>query len=152
MITIKKEPIKDTLQELIPLLSEHHDEVEDYKEKIAFNPDYMRYLEMEKSGLIHSVIVRDEGKIIGYCISFLMTHLHHSDHVYAMNDIVYLMPEYRRSEIGRAMFTFVEDDLKHMGVSVFIIHMKTKQPFEGLMQSLGFDRVEINYSKYIGEQ
>jgi len=152
MITFQEEPLVDCLEEMKPLLSEHWDEIALHKDKIKLNPDYDKYLLLDSLGMLHVVTARDGDLLVGYFISFLQPHMHYKDHTFAMNDILYIHPEYRKGSAGYKLFKYAEKSLKEIGVHVLMIHAKVKNDFKPLMDKLGFNRVEYNYSKYIGEE
>lgn len=153
MITYQEEKIIDILEELDPLLTDHYEEIAWRKDKIKLSPDYDKYLKLEEMGILHTVTARepDAGKLVGYFISFVQPHLHYSDTLYAVNDILYMSPEYRATEASANLFRFAEESLKSIGVDVITLHMKVWLPFEALSSYLGYEKIEYNYSKYIGE-
>ena len=149
-ITYQVELLADCLDEMKPLLENHWEEIALNKDKIKLNPDYDKYLEIEKLGMVHVVTARDSLRMIGYFISIVSPHMHYSDHIYAVNDILFISPEYRRGEVAAGMFTFAEDALKNEGVSVITFSMKTDYPFDELAVYLGYRKVEYVYSKFVG--
>lgn len=150
-IVIAEESLKECLEELKPLLEEHYKEVALYQDKIDLAPEYDKYAALEDSGNLHTIVVRDSGKVIGYYISFIDTHIHYMNTLYAINDVIYLDPEYRHTSVSSDLLEYAEKSLKEIGVSVITLHMKTYLPFEGLAKKHGFDKVEYCYSKYIGK-
>lgn len=151
MIVYSVEKLSECLEEIKPLLEHHYEEVAMYKDKIKLEPDYDKYLSMADDGLLHVVTARDEGKLIGYFVSFLLPHIHYSSTVYAVNDILFIDKEYRNAKVGLGLFSYAEEQLKAEGASVIVIHMKTSVPFDSLCEGLGYDYAERNYSKYIGD-
>lgn len=152
MIKYTVEGMSDALvEEIKGLLQLHWEEVAMYKDKIVFKPDYDAYFAMDKIDALQIVTVRDDGVIVGYYISFIFTHPHYKDNKMAQNDILFIHPDYRRGTVAYRMFKFAEKELKKIGCSVNMIHMKVKFPFERLCQKLGMDKHEIIYSKYIGD-
>ncbi len=151
MITIKEEKLETCLEEMKPLLDKHWEEVSWYKDEVNFNPDYDKYYQIEKLGMLHVVTVRDDGELVGYNINFINAHLHYSDHKYAVNDIIFLSPEYRSGWNAKGMLDFTEECLKELGVSVVTVHMKTDHPFKSLMERTNFKQQEYIYSKFIGD-
>lgn len=150
-ITIYTENLIDCLDEMVPLLREHYVEVHPYPDKIPFNPDYEKYKTLNDQGLIHFIAVRDCGVMIGYCLAFLLPNLHYSDHVYAINDVIYLDKAYRHSVISDHMISYAEDCYKNSGASVMTLHMKTSVPFDGLCRRHNLEHIENIYMKYIGD-
>lgn len=151
MIEYNVEFLSMCLEELKPLLTEHWEEIALNKDKIKLNPNYKQYLDLEKAGMCHTVIARKDSKVIGYYISFIVDHMHYQDHKFAMNDIMFLHPDHRGGRTAMKLIKFAEERLRKLGVSVMTMHMKTDFPFEPLAQACGFNKVEYNYSKYIGD-
>ncbi len=152
MIKYNVEKISTNLVlELQETLVQHWEEIAMYKDVIAFNPDYEAYFLMDLEDKLHIVVVRDEEKLVGYFISFIITHPHYKDHKFAQNDILFIHPKYRGTTVAYRMLKYVEKELKNIGCSVMLLHMKTTFPFEKLCEKLGMDKQEIIYSKYIGE-
>ena len=121
-----------------------------YKDAIKFEPNYESYLAREEEGAVQVVVVRDDGRLIGYYISFIYQHPHYKNDLFAVNDILFLERAYRGSTIAYRMFKYAEKELKKLGVSVIMMTMKTQHPFVRLCESLGMEEHEIVYSKYIG--
>lgn len=151
MITYQQERFIDLIEELKPLLESHWEEVAWYKDKIKLCPDYDRYAELDQIGALHIVTARDEGELVGYDINFVMPHLHYSEHTYAVNDIIFLLPEYRHAGIALEMVEHTEALLAEKGVSVITLHMKLAHPFTQLMEQAGYSAQETIYSKYVGD-
>ena len=148
----KAEFIKDILNELKPLLEEHWEEVAWYQDKIKLCPDYEKYILMQENNSLLCMTVRDdERKLIGYSINFLQYHPHYSEHIYAINDIIFVLPEHRHTEVSKTLIEATEQVLKHLGVSVVTLHMKPEHKFMSLVESCGFQQQEYVYSKYLGE-
>lgn len=148
----RAEFVKDVIGELKPLLEEHWEEVAWYKDKIKLAPAFDKYIEMQERNSLLFVTVRDEsGTLIGYNINFIQHHPHYSDHIYAINDIIFLLPKYRHGTIAKEMLEYTEQILKHIGVSVVTLHMKPAHPFKSLAEYAGFKQQEYVYSKFIGD-
>ena len=152
MITYEVEEVANVLDEVKPLLEKHWNEIALHKDNIALKPDYDKYLLLDKMNMLQLVTARDDGKLIGYFVSFIQPHMHYKDNLFAMNDILYIDPEYRKGSVGYKLFKHAEKFLKEVGVDVIMIHSKVKNDFKPLMDRLGFERVEYTYSKYIGDK
>jgi GNAT superfamily N-acetyltransferase len=150
MITYQVEKFADVIEEMKPLLQMHYEEIAMYKDRIALNPDYAAYQAMADLGMLHIYTARDSSRdLIGYCVTFIRPHPHYQDHIYAMNDVVYVAKEYRHTEVAPELISQLEKELQTKGVSVMTFHMKTYKPFRTLMDSLGFDCAEELYTKFI---
>ena len=150
MITFKVEDFADVMEELKPMFEEHWHEVAVYQDKIDLSPDYDKYCGLPDDSLV-TVIAREEGKAVGYSIYFVSPHIHYKDHLYAVNDIVFVDPEYRHGKTAPDMLDYAEAYLVELGCSVVTMHMKKHIPFESLMDYLEYDRIETIYTKYIGK-
>ena len=151
MITYQEEPLEDCLEEIKPLIEIHWEEIALYKDKIKLNPDFDKYLLLDSLGMLHVLTARDQGTLIGYFISFVQPNMHYKESVFAVNDILYIHPEYRKGSTGYKLFKKAEKSLKEIGVDVIIIHAKVNNDFKPLMDKLEYERIEYNYSKYIGD-
>lgn len=135
-------------QELIRL---HWEEIAINKDKIKLNPDWGMYHTLEKSNKLKIFTARDESILIGYFVVIVGVNLHYKDHVFAVNDILYLDKEHRKGRTGLKLIKFAEKCLKEDGVSVLSINTKVHKPFDSLMEYMGFNLIERVYSKYIGD-
>jgi len=139
------------INEIKPLLEEHWEEIAMYKDKIEFSPDYDKYISLQNMGMLHVVVVRDDGKLVGYFVSFIQPHIHYKKHLFAVSDILYIHPDYRGSTVAYRMFKYAKQELREVGVSVLMIHMKTAHPFGRLCEALGMEKQELSYSVYLGD-
>jgi GNAT superfamily N-acetyltransferase len=151
MIRYAVERYKDCIEELKPLLDMHYEEIAMYREHIEFDPDYDLYEKIDENGGLHMVVVRDEGRIIGYYVSFIHPNPHYKNDLFSVNDILFIHPDYRGRTVAFRMLKFTEEKLKEMGVSVMTLHMKVDFPFEELCIAFGMDKAEYLYTKYLGD-
>jgi len=151
MYIITEEPLKDCIEEMKPLLLKHYEEVAFRKDKIAFNPDYDKYLQLADIDMLHLVSVRKEGVLVGYYLSFISINPHYMDHTYAANDVLYVHEDHRGGTVAYRMFKYAEEKLKEKGVSIITVHMKNKLPFDRLCEARGMEAIETIYMKYIGD-
>lgn len=144
------ERVTDVLDEIKPLLEEHWREIALYRDRFPLNPDYEKYKTLDAAGMAHVVTARDQGRLIGYCISFIMPHLHYQDCIIAMNDILFITKEYRHGRTGMKLISFAEQDLARRGVHRFIIHVKRSHDFGPMLERMDFTETERNWEKLIG--
>lgn len=148
----QEEPLTEwLLNEIKPLLFEHWEEIAVNKDKIKLDPDYDSYLYLAKTGLLKVYTVRDNGKLVGYYSTLVTPHLHYRNNTYAINDLIFLIPEFRGKLVGLKLIKFAEQELKKLGVSVIMLHTKTEHSFSTIAERLGYSCVEETYSKYIGD-
>lgn len=122
---IQLERWADALPELVPLFAEHWSEVETHDDEEILNPNWKAYLSLDDSGAYVLCIARIDGEIVGYIGDVIHENIHYQK-LHAVNDFMYVKPEYRKSEVFPKMLRFVEQHEKKMGCTVRIMHLKRK--------------------------
>ncbi len=145
MITFNEEHLRDCMDELIPMLQDHWEEIANHQDSVPLDPDWDRYLAMADSGMLHIVTARDSGRMVGYFISFIHHHLHYRSTLYAYNDILFVDPAYRRSTVTYRLFRYALGRLVDRGVQVAVIHMKVNHEFRRLLRKFDFTLTEENW-------
>lgn len=151
MITFELESFTECLPELKPILPLHYEELALDKDKVPLSPQYDYYMARESEGQLIFVTARQKGELIGYFIGFIAPGLHYSTCLTCIMDIFYIHPDHRGSNFGFDLFNFVEEKLKSRGVDRWYVGSKCHLDASWLFERLGFDRVEITYSKYMGD-
>lgn len=146
MIKYSIETVAQCIAEIKPLNYAHWAEIATHKDIKVLDPDYDRYYKLEELGMLRIYTVRDSGILIGYYISMIMPHMHYQTCITALNDILYVHPDYRGGTVAYRMFTGALKDLKdNTDTNVVIVHMKVKHPFKRLLTKLGFEQTEENW-------
>lgn len=152
MITYDIEDYTDELyEELMVVLHKHYKEVEPYADKIPLNPhpDYYRTLaDLDSLALI---IARDGERIIGYSAFTITPHPHSKDHILAINDFIYVIPDYRHTEVFPELLKVTDEYLKSVDVSISTYNFKKHIPCEDIMDHMGYKQVEVVYMKLMDE-
>ncbi len=138
--------------EMAALWPIHWEEVANDKDKIKLDVWFEAYDEMEKSGQLHIVTARIDGKIFGYHWSVVRPHLHYKSSLTAYTDIYFLHPDFRKGMNGIKLFKFVEKSLKERGVEKMYTASKVKLDKSPIFEFLGWDEAETVYTKYIGDK
>ena len=136
--------------EILPILKEHWEEVAVNKDTIKLNPDFEVYKTLEGVGKLGLFTARVDGKLIGYFVVIADYNPHYKDHLFAANDVIYLVPEHRGSMVGSELMMYAENKLKEVGVDVLVVNTKTHVPFDSVLTRLGYTHIENTYSKFIG--
>lgn len=140
------EPIThELLAEVFPLLGAHHKEISHFKE-IELNPDFEKYVALEKAGLVRAFTIRDEDKVVGYTAFFMKANLHFTQSLQASQDLLYLKPELRGAGIGEAFIRFYLEVLRKQGVEVVWSPVNAKHNFGPLLGRIGFELVDYVYA------
>lgn len=148
-VTYQKEFLRNIFQELKPIFETAHKEVEWEHDRLPLDPDYASYIKMEQKGALHIVTVRKDNSIIGYYISIVHNNHHSKQRLFSNCDLLYIIPEHRKSVYAYKMFKYAEACLKQIGVQVIMFNMKHTHPFHSLAEKLGYTSIETVYGKII---
>jgi len=152
MTTIRQETLAECFHSIMGLANSHYQEIAWKKEYIPLDPDVARYRALEKEGKLLCLVARDEAeKIIGYATFIIYPHLHYRTTLLASNDLIFVPKDKRGSLLGARLLKESEVILKEKGVKVITLHIKTMLNWSPLAVALGYEHVEANYFKWIGE-
>jgi GNAT superfamily N-acetyltransferase len=151
MITAQLESFTEQLDELKPIFPIHYKELALNQDEVPLDPQYDIYIAREEIGELIFVTLRKKGELIGYFIGFIAPGLHYKTCLTCTMDIFYVHPEHRGNGGGFTLFEFVEKELKRRGVDRWMVGSKLHKDASFLFERLGFERVEIYYSKMLGD-
>lgn len=151
MITCHVESLTERLPELIPLFPLHFEELALNKDKVPLDPQYNVYLERDRRGEVLFVALREAGELVGYFVGFIAPGLHYRTCLTCTMDIFYVHPDKRGGRAGIKLFKFVEQELKRRGVQRWFVGSKCHKDASWLFEHLEFQKVEVYYSKWLGE-
>ena len=149
MIRYQQESLVTTKEDARPLLEKHWEEAALNKNTIKLNPDWDAYADLEDAGILKIFTARDDGKLVGYFVVFVRTHIHHKDHLFAYNDLLYLDKDYRKGFTSSKLIKFAERCLREDDVSFLVVSTKRHRPFDALLKWLGYSHIENIYSKVL---
>jgi GNAT superfamily N-acetyltransferase len=145
----QRETHQDVIDEIHPLLVRHWKEIAKYPD-IPLKPDWIKYQRLEDSGNLRIYTVRDCGGLVGYAL-FLVDRGLHYDVRMATQDILFLLPEYRKGRIGVNLIRYAEQRLKSEGVDLVLHHVKTTNQVGRLLEVMGYEEVDRIYMKRLKE-
>lgn len=131
------------------LLAIHYEQLAGDKDAIPLDPDVDKYNEIEALGRLLVVTARKDGKLIGYHLLFIDTHLHYKTTLHAFTDIYYLAKEHRTGRTGYRLFTEVEKILREKGVVKWATGTKIHEDHTRLFEALGFTCNEKSFKKIL---
>ena len=99
--------------------------------------------------LLRIFTARKNHELVGYCVLVVSQSLHYKDHIFANNDVVFVLPEYREGMTGYKLIKYAEDYCRENNVSLLNINTKVHLPFDSLMLGMNFELIERIYSKYL---
>ena len=151
MMKIQLEAMTNVKKDIEPLLEEHWELVALNQGKIKLNPDYEEYARLDAAGVLKCFTARKDGALVGYFILMVSKSIHYSDHLFAVNDVIFVKPDSRAGATGYKLIKYAEEYCKEIGVSVLTLNTKVHIPFDKLMVHMGFDLIERVYSKFLGK-
>ena len=151
MITCHVESFTERLPELRPLLPLHWEELALNQDKVPLDPIFEIYFDREKKGELIFVTLRESGELVGYFIGFIAPGLHYRSCLTCTMDIFYVRKDKRGGRAGIKLFKFVEDELRRRGIDRWFVGSKCKADVSWLFEHLGFDKVEVYFSKWLGD-
>jgi len=146
MIEYLLESFESCIPEISLLCQEHYEEIAERKDVIPLDPDWERYVGMEKAGILFLATVRSDGELIGYYIVSVVPHLHYKSSLTAFTDIFFVQKDFRHGRVGYNLFKFVIKEIKALGVQRFYTSCKLKHDVGPMLDRLGFKEIERNYA------
>jgi len=145
------ETFDSTYDELLPLIQEHHEEIDEYKEKLYVNIDKGFYQAIEGSGHLLIFTARtDDGKLVGYASFIIQRNPHYQHTVFGINDAIFVKKEYRNTKAGVELVRRAEEVLKNkIGVEFITYHAKVKHSLTRFFKKLGYRMHEHSYMKEV---
>ena len=150
MMTAAPEPWRPTLDELMPMLPLHWDELALDKGRVPLVPRWDIYDARNAAGELLLVVLRENGRAIGYYWGFIAPGLHYATCLTAQMDIFYVHPEHRTGRGGTILFQAVEKELRRRGAQRWTVGAKLHRDASPLFKRLGFTPIEIYHSKWMG--
>jgi len=144
MITYTIEKLTDNILEVGELAKLHYKEVAPYDD-IPLNIDWNRFAMMEKNGILVFYAMREDSKLIGYAMFTVFYPIEYSESFQASLSNIFIHPEKRGR--GTRFMTWCDNQLRNLGVQVVYHHVKAKNDYGVLLKRLGYDIMNIEYSK-----
>lgn len=147
MITMQEEQFTDAvIDQMENLIMFHGAEVEDLDKA---DPDWGRYRQMNDIGIIRLYTARDEKKLIGYIVYMVGFHMHHKGLFYAIQDALYVRPDYRVANTARNLLIFSEFKLRELNVMVIMQYVKVEHDFSIVLERMGYRLTEKVLTKHL---
>jgi len=133
-------------REIEPLLEEHWKEIALNKDKIALNPDWRAYADLDSINALRIYTARKDEKLMGYFVVIVSRSLHYRDHLFANNDVIFLTKGARKGLTGVKLIKFAIESLAKEGITKLHVNTKAHQPFDAILERLGFEEIERVHS------
>lgn len=150
LIEFKQESYADCIDDLMPLVELHYDELSRDKD-IPLSPRHERYIELDNNNLLRLYTIRQDKKLIGYAAFFVGHNLHYETSYQAVQDVLFIEPKFRGG-IGRQFIPWCDEQLKKIGVQKVMHHVKEDIcDFSPLLFNLGYVRSDVIYTRRLDQ-
>lgn len=148
-LTFRAERFADVLPELHELHKTHWLETEKHRHGLAMNPDYDAMADQERAGQMLQFTARDCDSLVGNVRLYIRTSMH-TQTLYAVEDTLYLRPEYRAGRNALRFMQYAEACLRAIGVREIRADTKNTAPAGALlMKHMGYQPVATQYVKFL---
>ncbi len=145
-MTFQVESVEDWASESKDLVYAHWQELGlDLDLEIA--PDFEKMAKLEAMGMFHVVTVRDSGKLVGYLLALVSTHLHYRNSPKMLIvDAYYVAPEFRNGA-GVKLIRFTENLAHRLGAIKMYLSCKVHEDHSKLFISMGYRLSDHAFTK-----
>lgn len=151
MMTAAPEPWRPTIDELMPMLPLHYDELALEQDRVPLAPRWDVYDRYDAAGELLLVVLREDGRAIGYYWGMVAPALHYGTCLSCVTDIFFVHPGHRNGRGGVILFGAVERELRRRGVARWFVGAKLHRDASPLFKYLGFTPIEVYHSKWLGD-
>lgn len=137
----REESFTEILEQIKPTLALNHAETGIYN--MPFNPDYDRYLYLDKCGDLKFYVARFEGQIAGFAIFFIDTEIQQKEVRSATQSVNYVCRNHRG--MGYAFMKFCDDILRKQGINSVWRQASTKHDIGKVYERMGYTLIEKSY-------
>ena len=150
MLTFAIEKFSQCAHELAPVFGEHWREIALDKDKIKLAPWWERYASIDDQGMLHLLIMRIDGQLVGYYMAYILPHMHYRDSgLQAVTDAYFILPKHRKGGAGAKLLKEMERTLKKRGCVRVYISTKVHQDHGPLFEKMGFLFTDKMYTKLL---
>lgn len=138
------EKIEDILDDLKELSKLHYKEVAPYDD-ISLNVNWERCIKLNKMGILKVYGVRKNTHLIGYSTFFINYSIEYSSSLQANLNNIFIHSDHRGQ--GLDFISWCDEQLREEGVQVVYHHVKVKNDYGIILEKLGYQKMNIEYSK-----
>lgn len=149
MITYQEELLTEALlKESEPLARQYYQDLVP-EHDLPYDLNVGQYLGAQDHGNVVFVSCRDDGKIVGGILFFVMPYLYSRRKMIAIEEWFYLDEQYRKGFAGIKLLKTAERVLKLRGVDIINVICKAHQDKTALYERLGYRYTEKHFSKLV---
>jgi predicted GNAT superfamily acetyltransferase len=146
LIIVKEIIATDYVQKMSSLFVEHWQENEKHLSDSKPAPMVEAYKSLEQSGYLVAFGAFHDDEMIGYCIAFVLPHLHYG-FMYGNHDVLFLKKDYRAGSTGLKLINRVTKKCKELGAKFMLWHSKPGTTMDLLLIKTGAKLEETVYMK-----
>jgi hypothetical protein len=146
MITFQTEPSQPFTEEAMVLFEQHYHEIAERTDVIKLDPNFDQYKLLEKKDAIEIHTMRDDGKLVGYSLWFIVNHIHYKNSLTVNSDILYISPEYRQGMMGIKFIKWSTEKIKERNPQRIMFHVKNSVDYSPILQRMGAKHFESIYT------
>jgi len=145
VINLQQETFNEFMADAFPLLVANNAEIDLFG--LPLNMDFAAYQLAEEADILRIYTVRENNRLIGYCVFVITDHAHHKDLRMASQDVIYISPNHR--SCGLRLLRYTEERLKEEGVNGIMQSAPVISRLGPVLERLGYDKMETNYFRRI---
>lgn len=150
MITFQTEPWAKFWPDAQAIFHQHWRELALYQDEIPIDVDAEKYAKLDALGILLIVTGREDGRLIGYYLWYLMPHPHYAGSgPMGMTDMYFILPEYRHGA-GAKLFIESESQLRKRGIGKAVTSCKIHQDHSAFFERMGWTKTDFTFCKLIG--
>jgi hypothetical protein len=150
MITAQEESLAMALPEIQGLLQQHYEELSMHVGRFPWVCNFQEYFRREANGQLLIITLREDGRLMGYFVGFVMTGLHYQTCLTLTMDVFYIQPGRRNVGAGAfKLFRRAEKSAKARGVQLINYGSKLHRDSGRLFQAFGMKPYETWYCKFL---
>lgn len=115
---------------------------------LVLDPNLEAYSRLQDSGSLIFLTATIDGEVVGYCSYIISQSLHFKDKTYCVQDLLYVVREYRGHSIGYELTKRVEQIAEEIGCDIMILQSKDNdQVLKGIASDLSYRVYENSFIK-----
>lgn len=134
-------------EEVKPLLRQHWEEIANHKEHIPLDVDFDTYYRLQTDKKLIVLTVRDAGLLVGYAAFFLLYTCHYKSSLFALNDVIWLHPDYRKGSAGLRLIAACENVIARTEAKKISWHVKPVNGMRAILEARGYVLEELSLGK-----
>ncbi len=146
----QSEPWRQVESEIRELVDAHWKELAMFKDRIPLDIDWDHYRACEDRGILQVTTAREGPDLVGYWISVVNIHPHYKSTKFAFQDSYFLLPKYRKGNVGIGLLEAMQRNVREMGAQAIIGSDKEHLTMSALFGWCGYKSPGQQYMKWIG--